>query len=218
MTVNKKTDRKGKNDYSKLHAYIYCGKLDLKISRHLCRKHKDEKEIAQLPAPTKGKTQSQLKRGYVLDALRNEGDFLYNVEVLKDKNDKRELIVSRRPEKGVRVKMDYLPCKYCLRFYVKDELWRHGQRCSFSPDPLLSEPLTTDKEEKVQRKMVEAGVRLLYGAGVRVGIAKEICTEKEEFFVYVLHALQDDSIGKGVNNDPDIMMFGQTEFDRLGRG
>lgn len=215
MTVNQKADRKGKNDYSKLHACVYCGKLDLKISRHLCRKHKDETEIAKLPAPSKIKTESQLHREHALNSLRNDGDFLYNIEVLKNKNDKRELIVSRRPEKGVHVKSDYLPCKYCLRFYVKDELWRHGRRCYFSPHDLPSEPATVDGEEKVQRKMVEAGVRLLHGAGI--SFAKEINAGKEEFYVYVVQALQDDNLGKGVKNDPGIMMFGRTEFDRLGR-
>jgi hypothetical protein len=32
-----------------------------------------------------------------------------------------------------------------------------------------------------------------------------------------LQALQDDSIGKGVKNDSGIMMFGWTQFERLGR-
>ena len=217
MTVNTKYDRKGKHDYSKVHACIYCGKLDLKISRHLCSKHKDEKEIAQLPAPSKIKKDTQIDREHTLDALRNEGDFLYNIEVLKNPNDNRELIVARRPEKGVHIKADYLPCKYCLRFYVKADLWRHGQRCKFSPDPLCSEPVTFDEEEKVQRKMVASGKRLLHGAGVRLAKEQETGVQNEEFFVHVLQALQDDSVGKGVRNDSGIMMFGKTQFERLGR-
>jgi len=44
--------------------------------------------------------------------------------------------------------------------------------------------------------MVEACVRLLTGAGVSV--SKEVNAEKEEFYVYVMQALQDDNLGKGV--------------------
>jgi len=140
--------------------------------------------------------------------------FLYNIDVLKNKNDKRELIVAKRPEKGVHVKSDYLPCKFCLRFYVKDELWRHGRRCYYSPHDPHSED-AVDNEEQVQLNIVEAGVRLLNGAGVSV--SKEVNAEKEEFYVYVMQALQDDNLEKGVKNDPGIMMFGRTVFDRLGR-
>jgi hypothetical protein len=57
MTVNAKYERKGRHDYSKVHACIYSGKLDLKITQHLCSKHKD---IAQLPAPSKIKKKTQI--------------------------------------------------------------------------------------------------------------------------------------------------------------
>ena len=71
---------------------------------------------------------SQSERKRALDILRNEGDFLYNVDILKngDKNG-FGLIVAKRPQAREHSPKDYLPCKYCLRFYVKTELWRHGQ-------------------------------------------------------------------------------------------
>jgi hypothetical protein len=170
-----------------------------------------------LPAPSKIKKNTQIDRERTLDALRNEGDFLYNIEVLKNPCDRRELIVSRRPEKGVHVKADYLPCKHCLRFYVKGDLWRHGQRCKFSPDPLCSETVTLNEEVKVQSKMVASGMRILYGAGVRLAKENGQDTEREEFYVHVLQALQDDAIGKRVKNYSGILMFGRTQFERLGR-
>ena len=134
MAVKHKDERTGETDYSKKHACLFCGKLDLKIACHLCsKKHVNEKEIAQLPSPKKGRA-SQAERQLALDALRNEGDFLYNVEILKngDKNG-FGLIVAKRPHKREHSPKDYLPCKYCLRFYLKTELWRHGQRCQLVP-------------------------------------------------------------------------------------
>ena len=81
---------------------------------------------------TAGNSIAQRER--VLDALRNEGDFLYNVDILKNGDENGfGLIVAKRPEAGEHIVKDYLPCTYCLRFYVKTELWRHGQRCQLYP-------------------------------------------------------------------------------------
>ena len=60
----------------------------------------------------------------MLDALKNEGDFIYNIDILKSgTKNKGGIIVAKR---GIHTAEDYLPCKFCLRFYVKNELWRQG--------------------------------------------------------------------------------------------
>ena len=102
MAVRDKDDRNSKTDYSKKHACLFCGQLDPKMARHLCsKKHENEKEIAQLAPPNKKGTASQAQRERVLDALRNEGDFLYNVDILKNGDENGfGLIVAKRPEAG----------------------------------------------------------------------------------------------------------------------
>eukprot|EP00105_Crassostrea_gigas_P044477 XP_019928625.1 PREDICTED: uncharacterized protein LOC105342541 isoform X2 [Crassostrea gigas] len=129
-------NRKGKHDYQKLHACLYCGKRDLKISRHLLTHHQDESDVAKLPAVSKNRNStSQRRREKELDSLRNMGDFLYNVEQLQKKKG-LPLIVARRPVGGKHTQSDYLPCKFCLRFYLKVELWRHCKTCPFMGEPL----------------------------------------------------------------------------------
>ncbi|KAJ8321044.1 hypothetical protein KUTeg_002631 [Tegillarca granosa] len=218
MTVNNKEERNSKVDYSKKHACLYCGKLDLKISRHLCKKHGNEKAIAQLAPPNQSK-KAQLEREHVLDSLRNEGDFLYNIDLLQNRNkDGEGLIVAKRPVAGEHEFNDYLPCKYCLKFYLKSELWRHAKKCKFMPAPLLelTNNYPADLEEKESRKFIKDGINILKGAGVNL---KHVTTsnDKEEFYYHVLGSIQNDDIGHKLKNDEGIIMFGKSEFERLGR-
>ena len=150
--------------------------------------------------------------------MRNEGDFLYNVDILKngDKNG-FGLIVAKRPQEREHSPKDYLPCKYCLRFYVKTELWRRGQRCQFLPKPLIEDAnvLESSEEEKESRKFIKKCTLLLNGAGVP---CKQITKEdKEDFHYYVLLSLQEDVIGKGLKQDRGIVNYGRNEIERLGR-
>lgn len=216
MAVKRASKRKGKIDYSKKHACLFCEKLDLKISRHLCSSmHKNEKVIAQLPPPKKGNNKP---REHILDALRNEGDFLYNVNILQN-GDKEGtgLIVAKRPQPGVHFVTDYLPCKYCLKFFIKSELWRHGKRCPFMPEPLieLQNSLTDDGDGRESRRFVKDSMYLLSGAGV--SLRKPTKNEKLDFYYYVLDSIQDDKIGKKLKRDADIVQFGKNEYERLGK-
>ncbi|KAJ8300368.1 hypothetical protein KUTeg_021887 [Tegillarca granosa] len=218
MTVNNKEEKNSKVDYSKKHACLYCGKLDLKISRHLCKKHGNEKAIAQLPPPNQSK-KAQLEQEHVLDSLRNEGDFLYNIDLLQNRNkDGEGLIVAKRPVAGEHEFNDYLPCKYCLKLYLKSELWRHAKKCKFMPAPLLelTNNYPADLEEKESRKFIKDGINILKGAGVNL---KHVTTsnDKEEFYYHVLGSIQNDDIGHKLKNDEGIIMFGKSEFERLGR-
>lgn len=216
MSVSKKEERKGQTDYSKKHACIFCGKLDYKIARHLCKKHANEKEIAQLPPYNRKGKISQSERKRTLDILRNEGDFLYNVDILKD-GDKMGsgLIVAKRPQAGEHQPKDYLPCKYCLRFYIKSELWRHSQRCQFNPESSLIEEVSEDTEEKESRRFMKHCALLLYGAGVRTKVITD--KDKEDFHFYIISSLQDDKIGKSLKADRGIVNYGRNEYERLGR-
>lgn len=122
-------DRTGRHDYSKKHACVFCGKLDLKISRHLVKCKSGNGVIENLSEASKNRNlDSQKKREMILNGLRNEGDFMFNVDVLKCiRQGKRtdELIVARTPGKGTHQADDFLSCKFCLKFYIKSDLWRH---------------------------------------------------------------------------------------------
>jgi hypothetical protein len=93
--------------YDKKHFCLYCGKGQSKISRHLQKSHQDEREVLALEK-TAGKP-----RAAQLDKLRNLGNHLHNVEVLKE--NKGVLIVGQRPKKDqVQPKAaDYSPCPLC---------------------------------------------------------------------------------------------------------
>ena len=179
---------------------FFCGKLDFKITRHLYTWHKDENQIASLPPPTKDKQSDVFKeRERALDKLRNQGDFIYNVNQLQ--SGKGALIIARRPEDGKHSAMDYLPCQYCLKFMIKKELWRHSKKCKFAPS-------TKGIHEASE---VKASRALLYGAGVfNQG-------ESTEFYQNVMETMKNDDIGKSVKNDYSIMKVGQVLYGRLGR-
>ena len=114
----------GRRIYDGSHACFYCGSFDGKINRHLQLHHVNENDIIKLKF-LDVKT-AKKERDYILDSLWFVGDFYYNAKVLKCGG---ELIVCRRPGPGVKaVHTDYGPCKYCLWFYSKDDLWRQTKR------------------------------------------------------------------------------------------
>lgn len=75
---------------------------------------------------------SDKERETELDKLRLEGDYNHNIKVLAQ--NKGSLILPRRPSTKDHFKYsydDYLPCKYCKAFCVKNNLWRHQKTCKF---------------------------------------------------------------------------------------
>ena len=78
IQTSAKTDD-GRRVYNKKHFCFYCSKPQAKISRHLMTSHKNEAEILALEE-MKGKA-----RDAHLDKLRNLGNHIHNVEVLKEK-------------------------------------------------------------------------------------------------------------------------------------
>ena len=213
MAVRAKEDRAGNVDYSKRHACIFCGQLDPKIARHLCsKKHKNEELIARLPSVLKPGSELQKKREKMLDALRNEGDFIHNIDIFKSgKKQEGGIIVAKRPAEGTHNADDYLPCKFCLRFYIKTELWRHGVSCPFRQD--VDESIISNEKEST--RFIKSSRMLLLGAGVKLNLG-ETSAQNEEFYQYVLGAFQNDSVGRNLKRDPGLIQYGKTEFERLG--
>lgn len=76
-TCTKREDRK--RAWDKCHYCLYCGKSNLKIARHLQRKHMEMKDVAyafSFPLGSK-------ERRVLLEELRNKGDFKHNTRILE---------------------------------------------------------------------------------------------------------------------------------------
>lgn len=125
IQTSTKTDD-GRRVYNKKHFCFYCSKPQAKISRHLMTSHKNEAEILALEE-MKGKA-----RDAHLDKLRNLGNHIHNVEVLKEK--KGLFIVGQRPneEKQKPKAEDYAPCPLCYVYLIQRDIWRH--KCKNNPE------------------------------------------------------------------------------------
>ena len=204
-----------KRDYSKRHACFFCGKSVAKIGRHLLNVHSSVPEIARLPSVSKKQkgslSEKMVKtRKFVLEKYRNLGNFAHNVDVLKDK--KGVLFVGRRPSAFAHKPEDYLPCQFCLAFYVKQELWRHAKHCSFRSTPVSYE--NAEQESKEMKDCISAGKSILQGAiGVNV---KGSHVDDDVFQKYVLDAFHSDDVSRAVKSDYLLLILGKAQLSKLG--
>ena len=96
---------------------FYCGIAQSQIQRHWLIRHKNELQVIQI-ASSKDKTE-RLKH---IIRLRNMGNHLHNVEVLKEQ--KGELLVTYRTKQGAQPS-EYVPCEHCFGYLLKRDLHRH---------------------------------------------------------------------------------------------
>ena len=87
----------------------FCGLLLFKLKRHITRKHDDIIEVAAVLA------KPEKEKNLEMSKFVNQGIFNHNAAVLKNKQG--DFIV-RRPSSKTRVPEDYIPCKFCLQFFV----------------------------------------------------------------------------------------------------
>lgn len=106
----------GKSKDRKLPCY-FCEKFVFHMPRHLESRHVSEPSVAAVLAKVGLERLSGLKQ------LANMAVFKHNSDVLK--NGDGVLIVGRSPKKAMHSQEDFLPCTFCLAFYVKQELYRH---------------------------------------------------------------------------------------------
>jgi hypothetical protein len=91
QTSQKKTD--GKRAWDKAHYCLYCTKSNLKMARHLQRKHSNETDVARAFSFPPGSKQ----RKTLLESLRNKGDWQHNSKVLEEGNGEIVTWRLRRP-------------------------------------------------------------------------------------------------------------------------
>lgn len=123
LTVTVGASHRSLHVYDKRFPCIYCGKMLLKISRHVLEMHKTE----QLVMKARELKPQDKERDAILSEIRKEGCFRHNSKVLTEATG--ELIVERRPrEKNTRPEQ-YRPCTKCKGFYHKTNLSTHIKAC-----------------------------------------------------------------------------------------
>ena len=182
----------GRRDYAKQHSCFYCKKLVKNIGRHLQTVHRKEAEVRKLS------TAEKEGRVSAVDRLRNLGDFNHNIDVLLSGSG--TLVAGRMINHSGREysAADFLPCKYCLRFFNRKELWRNARHCE-----------ATDDKPFCKKDVQAADKLLLQGAGVGIG---RFASADPELVKYVIALLQQDNVSDFIKNDRLLMLFA-----RLGR-
>ncbi|KAM7366667.1 hypothetical protein PAMP_016083 [Pampus punctatissimus] len=112
----------GKRRWDKKHYCVFCRRPQVKIARHLLRKHTDQQEVvAASTLPTGSK-----ERHLLLEQLRCKGNYLHNIEVIRQGSG--EIVPWRQPSEDVDAR-NYLPCPLCLGFFLRADLWKHQASC-----------------------------------------------------------------------------------------
>ncbi|XP_070849709.1 uncharacterized protein [Chaetodon trifascialis] len=118
----KRTWSDGKRRWDKKHYCVFCRRPQVKIARHLLRKHADQQEVAAASTLPTGSKQRHL----LLEHLRCRGNYLHNIEVIRQGSG--EIVPWRQPSQEVDAR-NYLPCPLCLGFFLRADLWKHQASC-----------------------------------------------------------------------------------------
>ncbi|XP_044039845.1 uncharacterized protein LOC122870113 [Siniperca chuatsi] len=118
----KRTWSDGKRRWDKKHYCVFCRRPQVKIARHLLRKHADQQEVVAASTLPTGSKQRHL----LLEHLRCRGNYMHNIEVIRQGSG--EIVPWRQPSEEVDAR-NYLPCPLCLGFFLRADLWKHQASC-----------------------------------------------------------------------------------------
>lgn len=122
ITVKRSITKDGARVWDKVHYCVFCEKAQLKIARHLERKHRMERDVAYAFSFPVGSKQRKI----LIEGLRNKGDWQHNRMVFEEGNG--ETVVWKRPSEKADIE-SYLPCQRCYAMFKRTELWRHEKSC-----------------------------------------------------------------------------------------
>lgn len=167
--------------YDKQFYCMYCEKPRGKLKKHLLSMHKEEDEVLQMENES-----DPQKKTMVYERIRNIGNHLHNLEVIK--SGKGQLCVSYRPRGHSYVRaVNYGPCLYCYAYYPKRELWRHNKSCKFS----------THKKERKRALTVASRMLLPMAKGT------------SSTLLQLTEAMRNDSVTRIVKSDSTILAYGE---------
>lgn len=136
----KRTWNDGKRRWDKKHYCVFCRRPQVKIARHLLRKHADQQEVLAASALPTGSKQRHL----LLEHLRCRGNYMHNIEVIRQGSG--EIVPWRQPSEEVDAR-NYLPCPLCLGFFLRADLWKHQASCrkKLTSDPSRDSASSAEK-------------------------------------------------------------------------
>ena len=170
----------------------FCDKFVFHMPRHLKALHASEFQVAAVLARVESAKLLGLKQ------LTNMGVYKHNCNVLK--NGDGVLIVGRSPRKAARSPEDFLPCTFCLAFYVKRELYRHCSKCKFRLD------------DASVNSFIASGRALLLGS-----ITDDDSVDLAELNEHVVPRMRLDRRTSVAVGDSLIMKYGAMLLHKLGR-
>ncbi|XP_052409507.1 uncharacterized protein LOC127955914 isoform X3 [Carassius gibelio] len=122
ITVKRSGTKDGARVWDKVHYCVVCETAQLKIARHLERKHIMERDVAYAFSFPVGSKQRKI----LIEGLRNKGDWKHNRMVFEEGNG--EIVVWKRPSEKADIE-SYLPCQHCYAMFKRTKLWRHLKSC-----------------------------------------------------------------------------------------
>ena len=196
-----------KQIYDKQNYCTFCSKnIKSKISRHILT-HKLQPRVMKILCLPKRSAERKLE----LELLANEGNFKHNLEVLTKKEG--FLVVARRESKLQHQPGDFLPCEYCKKFILKQNLWLHHRKC---PVHIFYEKNRSMVERGAQNdgdghcfsnNAVRRGHSLLYSA----------LMDADQSVVKMLERMRNDEVKDVVMNDSIKKKYAALRVESLGR-
>lgn len=187
-----------KSVYDKTNYCTSCGTgIKNKICRHMLTVHKNEKQIMDILLQAK----RCAERMKLLKLLCK-----HNAKVLKQ--GEGQIVIGRRTSgtSGVnRPATQYLPCEFCKRFIVKENLWRHYKSCKsrleYYAGNQMSCPTHTDENVRdvKNRTMAIQGSRML--------LHSVLFTDSEEILMELMERMRDDDVKETVIKDKLIRKY-----------
>lgn len=167
------------------------------FSRHLFRKHSDEKIVNKIESlPVKSK-----ERREAISALRKKGNFI----LMQQKNNlkptkKPTPMLAKFLKDKENIKEEYFPCVNCLGFYRRTYLWRHKKKCRAR----LREKSAQTKTQHLSEAQTFLAIQGFLGDYLNKSRLK-----KE-----VLDIMRPDMISRVVKNDPLICYYGESYLNK----
>ena len=121
--------------YDRRNSCIFCGKLVLKLRRHLLNNHKNEQVIAEYVTLFKScPEKSKDKRRKIIADLTLRGNNIYNKSLLKDTATREipydGILPVKRPPKDKKVlPSDYIICTICTGLFFRKHFYQHASQC-----------------------------------------------------------------------------------------
>ena len=140
---------------------------------------------------------------YILKSLKFLLSVHYNLQVIKEGIG--ELVLVQRPKENSKRTYglwDFLPCEYCLGFYLKSSLWIHVRTCPLKP------------EKECENNYVRNGRALLTPILHCIGSDDDFNLDK--LFLSMKETRKNPGIPDICRNDEIIREFAWGQLERLG--